>query len=169
MGSDYCELQIGQTLNMQHLETFGDERQLAHCSFCGGETGTRDHCPSRVLLDEPFPENLPVVPACEKCNSGFSADEEYLACFLGCVLAGSTEEAKIGREKVRKILAKKPALKSRLAAARSVNDGTTIWQPEIKRLHAVITKLAQGHALYTSYISPVTNRRPILVWCRSLR
>jgi hypothetical protein len=47
---------------MEQLPNFGDQRTLAYCAFCGGETGTRDHCPSRIFLDQPFPDNLPVVP-----------------------------------------------------------------------------------------------------------
>ena len=82
----------------------GDERQLAFCALCGGGTGTRDHCPSRVLLDEPYPDNLPVVPACSPCNSRFSADEQYLACLISCVLAGSTDPALITPPKIRRIL-----------------------------------------------------------------
>ncbi len=54
---------------MKHkLQIYGNERCLAFCAFCGGETGTRNHYPSRVFLDEPFPDNLPVVPACSKCR-----------------------------------------------------------------------------------------------------
>jgi hypothetical protein len=80
---------------MLQTRTYGDERQLAFCAFCGGPTGTRDLCPSRVLLDEPYPENLPVVPACVACNTRFSPDEQYLACLVSCVVAGSTDPAKI--------------------------------------------------------------------------
>jgi hypothetical protein len=61
---------------MRQLRTFGDERELCLYAYCEGVPETRDHVPSRVLLDEPYPENLPVVPACKSCNSGFSADEE---------------------------------------------------------------------------------------------
>src|SRR5579859_1865904 len=142
---------------MLQLNTFGDERELAFCAFCGGDTSTRDHCPSRVLLDEPYPENLPVVRACAECNSRFSPDEEYLACLVACVLAGSTEPSKIHRPKIRRILTDKPALRARLEKARfSSHTGTlfdpgqecTLFHPEQERVNAVITKLAQGHALY---------------------
>jgi hypothetical protein len=74
---------------MEQLENFGDERQSAYCVHCAGQTDTRDHVPSRVLLDEPYPPNLPVVPACRDCNEEASADEEYVACLVECTLAGS--------------------------------------------------------------------------------
>jgi hypothetical protein len=134
---------------MQQLQCFGDQRTLAFCAFCGGNTGTRDHCPSKVFLDEPYPENLPVVPACFACNTGFSIDEEYLACLVSCVIAGSTDPELISRAKVSRILKEKPALRAKLESARSLSDqGCNIFSPEHERVSSVLIKLAQGHALY---------------------
>ena len=134
---------------MKQLPSYGDERTLAFCAFCGRKKiGTRDHCPSRVFLDEPFPENLPVVPACLSCNASFSADEEYLACFVSCVVAGSTDPDTISREKIKRILKRKPALRARIEQARSEMNCTTIFNPENERVFAVLIKLAQGHALH---------------------
>ena len=133
---------------MRHFQSFGDKRQVARCAFCGGNTESRDHCPSKVLLDEPYPDNLPVVPACEKCNSGFSADEEYFACLLAYVLTGSTSKAMAGREKVKKMLSHKPTLKKRLESAQSIQDDQIVWNPEMRRILSVVTKLAKGHSLY---------------------
>ncbi|ERL51945.1 hypothetical protein [Halomonas huangheensis] len=133
---------------MDQISNFGDLRTLKYCAFCGGETGTRDHCPSRVFLDQPFPENLPVVPACVECNSSFSKDEEYLACLISCVLAGTTDPDRVGREKVAKILRRKHALRSKLESSITVIEGNIIFEPEHDRVKAVLTKLAQGHALF---------------------
>ena len=71
-------------MDPRHL--FMDERLTGMCVYCGAQPETRDHVPSKVLLDEPYPPELPVVGACEKCNASFSMDEQYLACFL--VLCG---------------------------------------------------------------------------------
>jgi hypothetical protein len=133
---------------MEDLRSYADERHFAACAFCAGETGTRDHCPSRVFLDEPYPRNLPVVPACRRCNGSFSADEEYLACLLSCVVAGSTDPAKMPREKIRRILSQKPALRARLERARATVETGAQFQAEYERVSAVIVKLAQGHALF---------------------
>jgi hypothetical protein len=133
---------------MQQIPQYGDSRQLSYCAFCGGIPETRDHCPSRVLLDEPYPENLPVVPACLKCNSRFSQDEEYFACLMACIKAGSTEPTHIRREKIRRILSEKSALQTRLEQARRVSGQQTIFIPEEQRVRAVIIKLAQGHSLF---------------------
>lgn len=133
---------------MKQIIDYGDERIPGGCAFCGGETGTRDHCPSRIFLDEPYPENLPVVPACLTCNSSFSTDEEYLACLISCIVAGSTEPDNMPRAKIKHIMSDKPLLQKRIEQGRSVCEGVVAFQPEHKRVGAVITKLAKGHALY---------------------
>ena len=133
---------------MEHIEVFGDERVLSFCAFCGGETSTQDHCPSRVLLDEPYPNHLPRVPACRSCNQGFSLDEEYFACLLGCVLAGSTEPKSIQREKVRRILERKPSLDARLEATCIRKNNSVAFSIENARIQNVVIKLAQSHSLY---------------------
>ena len=82
---------------MRQVPDYADERRKGFCVHCGGPYETDDHMPSKVFLDRPYPENLPVCPACATCNEGFSKDEEYLACLLECVLAGDTDPQKIGR------------------------------------------------------------------------
>jgi len=52
------------------------------CVYCGKTASTREHCPSRVFLSKPYPPNLPTVPACERCNNGFSSDELYTKEFI---------------------------------------------------------------------------------------
>lgn len=133
---------------MEFFHQHGDRRHLDFCAFCAGAPNTMDHCPSRVLLDEPYPDNLPRVPACASCNASFSKDEEYLACLLGCILAGSTDPEAIARPKPKRILADKPALRARIENSRSVQDGRAYFAPELDRVKAVATKLSQGHALF---------------------
>lgn len=129
-----------------------DQRLAGKCAYCGGVPDTRDHVPSRVLLDEPFPPQLPVVDACAACNQSFSLDEQYLACFLECVLAGTTEPCDVQRSTVARMLRELPALRSRLAASRRTNEeGTIVWQPEVDRVRRVVTKLALGHMAYELY------------------
>ena len=62
---------------------------------------TRDHIPSRSLLDQPYPENLPVIGSCQVCNQGFSKDEEYVVCLIEAALAGSTDPDKIWARRLR--------------------------------------------------------------------
>lgn len=131
---------------------FLDERLNGMCVYCGGQPTTRDHVPSRTLLDEPFPENLPVVDACAACNSGMSFDEQYLYCFLECVMCGTTDPAGIQRANVRRTLARSPALMSRIASSQRTDEsGDLVWQPETERVRKVLAKLARGHAAYELY------------------
>lgn len=133
---------------MEQLQNFGDERQLAWCIHCGGATETRDHVPSRVFLNEPYPSNLPVVPSCLSCNRGFSKDEEYLACLADCVRLGSVNASAKHRPKIARILTAKPALASRLAKARRETIGGVIFDVETDRVRNVVLKLARGHAAF---------------------
>lgn len=133
---------------MKQSETFGDERNLLYCLYCGGDPDSREHVPSRFLLDEPYPENLPIVGACHTCNSAFSRDEEYLACAVAVALAGSADPSRIGREKVQRRLTDRPALAARLSAALQQNEDGTALDIETKRVRNVITKLARGHVLF---------------------
>jgi hypothetical protein len=101
-----------------------------------------------VLLDEPYPENLPVVECCPSCNLDLSLDEEYFACLIDCVLAGSTGPEDVARSKVKAILTRKPGLVQRLSEARNESAPGVFWHPETNRVRNVVLKLARGHSLF---------------------
>jgi hypothetical protein len=51
---------------------------IGACAYCGEMCElTDDHVPPKLLLEEPFPDNLITVPACGPCNRGFQRDDEY--------------------------------------------------------------------------------------------
>jgi len=53
------------------------------CIYCRSNPAkSKEHLPSRVFIDIPYPNEYSIVPACEKCNIGFSADEVYVSCFV---------------------------------------------------------------------------------------
>lgn len=134
-------------MDPKHL--FIDERLTRQCIYCGGFPETVEHVPSRILLDNPLPENLPVVDACRECNTSFSLDEEYLACLLECVAAGTTEPTELSREKIKKSIARNGRLKSNLEQCRRIDgNGNIWWQPDEKRVKRIIVKLARGHTAY---------------------
>ncbi|HEY7769949.1 MAG TPA: hypothetical protein VIB55_17395, partial [Longimicrobium sp.] len=85
---------------MDPRKLFLDERHSLYCAYCGDVPSTADHVPSKVLLDQPFPENLPVVRCCITCNNRFSRDEPYVACLIECVISGSVDIDRVRREKV---------------------------------------------------------------------
>lgn len=118
------------------------------CCYCGGMPNTRDHVPSKVLLNDPFPENLPVVPCCNTCNQDFSKDEEYFACLIECIIRGTAEIDDLKREKIKRILSKRPALQKKLANAKVVSAEGTYFTVEQERIENVLLKLAKGHAQF---------------------
>jgi hypothetical protein len=142
---------------VDQIEDFVDERQKAWCIHCGGSIAllatSRDHVPSRSLLVEPYPANLPVVQICKACNTGFSFDEEYLAAFLGAVLTGSTDPERQASNSAARILKRNVKLKAKIDRARSEyvtlgGETRIICRPERNRIDRIVLKNARGHAFY---------------------
>jgi hypothetical protein len=134
---------------MDPRKLFVDERLTGKCVYCGGEPTTRDHVPSKVLLDEPFPPDLPVVEVCAECNRSFSQDEQYVACFLECVLSGSSDPDLVMRPKIKRTLQRNTALAARIGGSCSLQkSGALLWSVESNRVQNVLLKLAQGHVAY---------------------
>jgi hypothetical protein len=133
---------------MQQLRCYGDDRNKGFCVHCGGPSETVDHVPSKVLLDEPYPENLMATSACRQCNNGLSLDEEYLACLLECVIAGTTAPEMLHRSKIARILRENTSLLARLQRARTDSAEGAVWAAENDRVSRVVLKLARGHAAF---------------------
>lgn len=147
---------------MDQLKDLADDRLVNGCIYCGGPEETRDHVPSRVFLDSPLPENLPIVRACSSCNNGFSKDEEYFACLIEAVIAGSTEPDHIGRPSIAHILRRAPALRAKLEAAKETMGGETRFNVEPDRLRNVLLKLARGHIAFE--LSQIRRDEPSSIW-----
>ncbi len=131
------------------LIPFSDEQLLASCVYCGAETESKDHVPSRVLLDRwPEPTVLPTVPACKRCNNGFSDDERYLACLIDCVVTGSTDPALLRRPKVARTLEARPVLRAEIEATREQVGDRIVFAVENDRVENVLLKLTKGHAAF---------------------
>lgn len=148
---------------MDQFKTFADSRLINGCIYCGGSEETRDHVPSRVFLDSPPSENLPVIGACWSCNNGFSKDEEYFACLIESAIAGSTEPDRIERPIVANILRRSPALRARIEAKKRI-QGERVWfDVEPERIKSVVLKLARGHAAFE--LSQPCRQEPTSLWC----
>lgn len=136
-----------------------DERLKNRCVFCGGQSETKDHCPSKVLLDDPLPENLPVVESCLQCNNGFSLDEEYIACFVESVITGTVDPELVTRPKVRKIYSRKYNLSQQISdSCETLENGDLIWYPELARFEHICLKLARGHLAFE--LSDIITEKP---------
>jgi hypothetical protein len=149
---------------MDPRKLFFDERNAALCVFCGDPPATREHVVLRVLLDDPLPDDLPLVGSCQRCNNGFSKDEEYLACLVECVICGSAESDAVTRPKVRAGLLHSPALAARIAACRADDaSGMTIWKPDEGRVRNVIIKLARGHVAHQHSVPQLDDATDVMV------
>jgi hypothetical protein len=147
---------------MDQLQNLADDRLINGCVYCGDRVETREHIPSRVLLDSPVPENLPVVGSCEECNLGYSMDEEYLACLIESTVAGTTDPTQMRRSKVSKILLRKPQLRARIESAKSLVDGHVHFLAESDRVENVLLKLARGHVAFE--LGQVRRDAPRSIW-----
>lgn len=151
---------------MDQLRDYADSRLLNGCIYCGGPAETRDHVPSRCILERPYPANLPVVGSCAECNKGFSKDEQYFVCLVEAALCGSTDPNKIRRPSVARILQNTPALRARIDSAKTETDGRVQFAVERHRVANVMLKLARGHAAFE--LSQPCRAEPVHFWCGQL-
>lgn len=116
------------------------------CLFCGGQSQTKDHIPSKNLLEKPYPNNLLTIPACEKCNKSFSLDEEY---FLNVLVEISDNPTLIAKKKtggtVFKARERSKGLKYKIESSLvKGEDGKIYFQSDSDRIKRVIEKNALG-------------------------
>ena len=142
---------------MRQMDDYSDDRSRRFCVHCGGilEVAdiSREHAPTRSLLDRPLPHNLPVVHACQRCNSGFSDDEAYVVALIACTLSGSTYVDRDRFPIAVDILDHSAELKARIERMRRVQltlwgDPEVWWAVEQGRVENVVVKNARGHALH---------------------
>ncbi|MEK6320910.1 MAG: hypothetical protein AABN33_04420 [Acidobacteriota bacterium] len=134
---------------MDPRQLFVDERLTGFCAYCGAAPESGDHCPSKVLLDEPFPPNLPVVDACADCNNHLSLDEQYVACLIETVICGSANPDDVSRPKIKRILTDTPRLARSLQNGRQLDEsGSLVWDVDLDAVIRVVLKLARGHIAY---------------------
>ncbi|MDR2510928.1 MAG: hypothetical protein LBC89_00365 [Bacteroidales bacterium] len=133
---------------MRQRQPLSDKRLNTICTYCGDIADSRDHVPSKILLEEPFPDNLPLVPCCTKCNQNFSLDEEYFACLIECVLHGTADIKQLSRKRIKKILMRKELLRDRIKKSIIESSNQIIFKVENERMNNVLLKLAKGHIRY---------------------
>ncbi len=127
--------------------TYWDKNRENGCIYCGDKATTREHVPSKTLLAEPYPTNLPTIPACFNCNNGFSFDEQYFSYYLE-VLKSFIYEDYICNEKILTTLNKSHSLKSLIESQIKKVDGKVLFEFDEQRFVRIINKLAIGHAGY---------------------
>lgn len=136
---------------MIQINPHNDVRHDNICCYCQkpfDNNKTKDHIPSKVLLDEPYPENLPVAFCCYDCNQNFSTDEEYFSCIIEYLVAGTKNLEKIQRKKIKDILSKKEHLKNRIESNITEKDGQLSIDFTKSVLENVLKKIIFGHLSY---------------------
>lgn len=131
------------------------------CVYCKGEASTRDHTPPRCLLRRPLPSNLLTLPACQKCNSAFSFDEEVVRCILTLVSPHpdlAAERQPSGR--LTRALARNEKL--RAIIGQSLQDGMYHFTPEVfTSFERVLRKIVQG--LYFGYYNRIVEKDQLAI------
>ncbi|MHB8205961.1 hypothetical protein [Mucilaginibacter sp.] len=118
---------------------------IGRCVFCGKQSTTKDHIPSKCLIEKPYPANLYTVNSCKECNQSFSIDEEYflnilVEISLNPILLTKKESGSVYRARLRS-----PKLKNRISNSFvDGTDGRRYIQPEYERINKVIEKNALG-------------------------
>jgi hypothetical protein len=135
---------------MKQIDDFSDERHKAFCPYCGRmtEPRNREHVPSKVLLDEPYPEQLQNIYPCQKCNTDFSKHEEYVACLIECARIGSCDVRAIERAKIRAALRHSPKMAARIRDVLGINVLWSTQGEDFARVENIVRKLAMGHVAF---------------------
>lgn len=143
---------------MRQIRDNADKRQSEPCTFCRGKAGTKDHVPSKVFLDEPYPPELPVVFACKECNGNFSQDEAYLACLIECIKANSYNINDIERESIKTTLERFPSILKRIKSLTELKENKLTFKLEKERIDNVFLKLIKGHLMY-EFSTPIIDEK----------
>ena len=117
------------------------------CIYCGNPATTREHVPSKAFLTEPYPDNLPTIPACFKCNNGYSEDENYVACFLDILKSHVYSDYSV-QEQTNSRTAKDKKLQNILQKQIETQDGIVFYQLDEQRFDRILLKLARGHGSF---------------------
>lgn len=122
-------------------------RRSLLCYYCASSAATSDHVVARCFLERPFPNNinLPSVPSCQKCNTQYSRDEEYVLGVLS--LCGFTPRllSKVDDGGVvDRMLVRDKRMDDRFNKSMGVHNGRVYIRPEMDVVNRVITKIAFG-------------------------
>lgn len=132
---------------------FGRER----CVYCPDVATTNDHAPPRCLLQRPLPSNLLTFPACSKCNTGFSFDENVVRALLTLV---STHpdllEERTPNGRLTRALERDHKLRGILERSRQSDGNFGLTDELLWSLHRVFCKTVQGlfYGLYERLVEP---------------
>ena len=139
---------------MKFVDYYGDDRlrhkivynrnSYSECVYCGAKADTREHVPSKVFLDKPYPDNLGIVPACFKCNNSFSKDELFLSILIEKLKRKHFGQKYVFSNETTERLNKNKKLVNEIETIINNNNINECGET-IKR---ILFKLAIGHAVF---------------------
>lgn len=134
---------------MIQIRNFADPRQTELCAYCATleKKLTKDHTPSKIFLNKPYPENMHIVPACFDCNNNFSSDEEYLSYWIEMALFEQKEVKTDRYKKAVRALERNISLKKNILGD-SLFKKNDIMPLDESRFCNIVFKLASGHILF---------------------
>ena len=141
---------------MQRIDDFSDDRSKAWCIHCTKSLidleFNEDHAPSKSFLQDPRPDNLPVMKVCRECNNGFSRDEAYMVACLSAALSGTTDPEKQLIPSAARILTKSVPLQQQIVRSSEYmtigGERRLVWRPDLDRVNRIVLKNARGHAFF---------------------
>jgi hypothetical protein len=140
------------------------------CVYCSGLADTDDHAPPRCLLNRPLPSNLITLPACRKCNAGFSFAENVVKAFI-CMVSDLPELIAERDEggRVARALARDARLRKAIDAARRSDGNYEFVGDAFASFDRVLRKTVQGlyFGLYER-VAPAEDVRVLLLTDRRL-
>ena len=134
LGPDILRPRVEFTRNGQH-----------YCIYCGAMSDTREHCPSKVFLSKPYPNDLPVLPACFKCNNSFSADEMYTEIYIDALkfVSGNSDAMS---DKTKEHINNNTAFIDAQTDLANFHKTGVMYKRE--KIYRILTKLSICHMVY---------------------
>lgn len=139
--------------------------QIERCYFCGSVKTSTEHVPPRCLFPEKkdsggidYRKNLVTVPSCDKHNTQYSKDDEFLMVCLAGMIGNNSVGYEHQKNKVDRALKRRSykLLKTALKNKKDIiikSDNKFIHliksNPDIDRLHSIFEKI--GYGIYFDY------------------
>ena len=154
---------------MRQVANYYDERHDDFCVYCGNTikgSKTKDHVPSKILLDEPYPENLPKVYSCNECNQSLSTNELYFSCIIEYLICQSTDIDSFQRGKIIEKLRQKPHIRKEIESKLFIKKDLLFYPFDDIKFLTVIRKLLLGHLAFEFSIPTVNQLETVEVKLR---
>lgn len=118
---------------------------LRKCIYCGNTADTREHAPSKIFLNEPYPNDLIVLPACKDCNNSFSADELYSEVYIDSLKYLSGFKDSLSKENTIRLYKSTAFSDAQNAYKNYIETGKIELNNKLKR---ILIKLSVCHCVY---------------------